>query len=147
MYHSVLEEDEASYPDSGPVTDSREGGPKESESKLEEGIGSVGGDTVGKPLPRHLGQEMGCCNGGASPCRWGPGVLLPVLMGSKLQGLLWVLGTVSPLPKVCGCPCPCPCVCSFLDTISLSNARYSALLHPGVGQVFTYNLFHFYKGM
>ena len=51
----MLEEDEASYPDSGPVIDSREGGPEESVSKLEDGVGSTGGDAVGKPLPRHLG--------------------------------------------------------------------------------------------
>ena len=33
-------------------------------SGLEDGIGSLGGDEVGRSLPRHLGQEMGCLNGG-----------------------------------------------------------------------------------
>ena len=136
----MLEEGEASYLDSSPVTDSREGSPEESVSELEEGICSAGGDAVGKPLPRHLGHNMGCHNGGSTPCRGGAGVLLHVLMGSKLQGLLWVLGTVSPLPRVYDCPHPG--VYSFLVTISVSKAKVSALPHPGVRQVFTHNLFH-----
>ena len=64
MYHSTLGEDEASYPDSGLVIDSREGGPEESVSELEDGIGSPGWDAVGKPQPWHLGQDMRCLNGG-----------------------------------------------------------------------------------
>ena len=77
MYHSMLEEEEASYPDSGLVTDSREGGPEESKSELEEGIREgIGGDTVGKPQPRHLGQDMGCCNGGLLPVDRGLGSYL-----------------------------------------------------------------------
>ena len=51
----MLEEDEASYPDSGPVIDSREGGPEESVSELEDRVGSTVGNPVGRPLPRHLG--------------------------------------------------------------------------------------------
>ena len=96
----MLEEDEASYPDSGPLIDSREGIPEESVPELEDGIGSAGRDAVGKLLPKHLGQDIGCLNGGSTPCGWGPWFLLHVLMGSKLQGLLLVLGTVSPFPRV-----------------------------------------------
>ena len=66
--HSILEDEgEASYPDSGLVTDSREGGPEESVSELEDGVDSTGGDAAGKPLSRHLGQEMGCLSGGLLP--------------------------------------------------------------------------------
>ena len=95
------DEGEALYPDSGLVTDSREGGPVESVSelvKLEDGVCLTGGDAAGKPLPRHFGQETGHLSGGSTPCRWGPGFLLLVLIGVKLQGLLLVPGTVSPLP-------------------------------------------------
>ena len=66
-------EGEASYPDSGPATDSREGGPEESVLelvKLEDGVDLLGGDAAGKPLPRHFGQEMGCLSGGSTSCRW-----------------------------------------------------------------------------
>ena len=61
------EEGETLYPDSGPVTDSRDGGPEESVSELvelDDGVGLIGGDAAGKPLPRHFGQEMGCLSGG-----------------------------------------------------------------------------------
>ena len=57
--------------------DSNEGGPEESDSKLEEGIdGGVGGDVLGKPQPKHLGCETGCLRDDSVPCGWGPGVLL-----------------------------------------------------------------------
>ena len=71
----MLEDDEASYLDSSPVIDSREGGSEESLSELEDGIGSASGAAVGKPLPRHLGQDMGCHNGGVYSLQmgtWGP---------------------------------------------------------------------------
>ena len=62
--------------DSGPVMDSNEGGPEESDPELEEGIGGgVGGDALGKPLPKHLGHEAGCLMAGSVPCGQGPGVL------------------------------------------------------------------------
>ena len=134
------EEDEASYPDSGPVIDSREGGLDELVSELEDGVGSTGGGAVGKLLPRHLGQEAGCHSGGSTPCGQEPGFLLHVLTGSKLQGLLLVLGTVSHLPMGCGCPHPGGY--SFVVTILVSHAKVSALPHPGVGKVFTHSLFH-----
>ena len=66
-----MEDVEASYPDPSPLIDSREGGPEESVSELEDGVGSTGGDAVGKPLPRHLGQEMGCLSGGLLPADGG----------------------------------------------------------------------------
>ena len=60
MYiHSMLEEDEASYLDSGPVIDSREGGLEVSVSKLEDGMGSAGGDAVGKPPAKTLEPRHG----------------------------------------------------------------------------------------
>ena len=126
----MLEDDEASYPDSGPVMDSRDSGPEESVSELEDGIGSACGDAAGKPLPRHLGHEMSCLSGGSAPCGWGPRFPLCIL----------VPGTVIPLPR--GCGCPHPGVHSFLVTISASNAKVSDLSCPGVGHVFTQSLFH-----
>ena len=57
---SVSEDMEASYPDSGSVKDSREGGPEESE-EVEEGAGEGGRASSfgGAPLPKHLGQVSG----------------------------------------------------------------------------------------
>ena len=86
--------------------------------------------------PRHRLLQGG--EGGS--CGWGPVALPWVLTGSKLQGLLVVLGVINPLPKVCDRPHPHPGVHSFLDTISLSSTRVSALPHLGVGQVVTHNL-------
>ena len=62
--YSVSEETEASYQTPVWVMDSREGGPEESNSELEEGIGEgigeeIGGEVLGKPLPKHLGQDTG----------------------------------------------------------------------------------------
>ena len=70
---------------SGPVMDSNKSGPEESKLELEEEIGGdVGRDMLGKPLPRHLGPEMGCLNDSSAPCDWGPGVLTQVHRESKL---------------------------------------------------------------
>ena len=53
----------------GPVSVGNQmSGLDESVSELEDGVGCTGGDAVEKPLPRHLGQEMGCLSGGSAPC-------------------------------------------------------------------------------
>ena len=71
----MFEDDgKALYLDSGPVTDSREGGPEDSVLelvKLEDDLGSTRGDAVGRPLPIHLGQETGCLSGGLLPADGG----------------------------------------------------------------------------
>ena len=64
---TLLKDDEALYLDSGPVIDSREGGPEESVSELEYGTGSTGGYAVENPLLRYLGQETGCLSGRSTP--------------------------------------------------------------------------------
>ena len=71
--------------------DSKEGGPEESESELEKGIGGdVGGDVPGKPLPEHLGQDTGCSKGGqGGPCRWGPGSYLKSLQALNCKDYWW----------------------------------------------------------
>ena len=58
---------EASYPDSGFVNDSNEGGPEESE-EVREGAGEVGCASIlgGTPLPNHLGHVSGNFCGVAS---------------------------------------------------------------------------------
>ena len=59
MSEGRAEETEASYPDSGSVKDSKEGGPDESE-EVEDGVGK--GDQklqMGAPLPKHLGHVVG----------------------------------------------------------------------------------------
>ena len=68
---SVPEDMEASYPDSGSVNDSREGGPEESE-EVEEGADEGGWKSSfsGAPLPKYLGQVSG--NHCSIASRWGP---------------------------------------------------------------------------
>ena len=58
----MLEDIEASYPDSGSITDSKERGSEESE-KVEDGAGEGGWapNFNGAPLPKHLGQLSGNC--------------------------------------------------------------------------------------
>ena len=58
----MSEEIEASYPDSGSVRDSKEGGPEESE-EIEDGVGEGGWASIliGIPLPRHLVIVSGNC--------------------------------------------------------------------------------------
>ena len=52
--------------------DSNKGGPEVSDLELEEGMGEdLGGDALGKPLPKHLGHETGCLKEGLVPCGWG----------------------------------------------------------------------------
>ena len=54
-----VEETKASYPDSGSVKDSRDGGPNESEEVVE-GVGESGLKLqAGAPLPKHLGHVIG----------------------------------------------------------------------------------------
>ena len=54
-----VEETEASYPNSGSVKDSRDGGPNESEEVVE-GVDDGGLKLqVGAPLPKHLGHVIG----------------------------------------------------------------------------------------
>ena len=89
MYHSVLEEDEASYLDSGLIIDSREGGPEESVSELEEGIGPAGGEAVGKPLPRHLDQDIRCLNGDQLPVDGGLGSYSMSLLDLNYMDYCW----------------------------------------------------------
>ena len=75
----------ASYLDLGLVIDSKDGSPEDSVSELvglRDGVGSIGGHTVGESLPRHFGQELGILSGGSTPCRWGPGFLLLILFGA-----------------------------------------------------------------
>ena len=49
--------------------DFNEGGPEESDSEMEEGIGGgIGGDALGKTLPKYLGHETGCLMAGLVPC-------------------------------------------------------------------------------
>ena len=57
---SVLEDREASYPDSGLVIDSKEGGPEESE-EVGDGLGEGGWESCfsGALLPKHFGQVSG----------------------------------------------------------------------------------------
>ena len=64
------DEGEASYPDLGLVIDSKDGSPEDSVTEmvgLRDGVGSVGGHTVGESLPRHFGQELGHLSGGQLP--------------------------------------------------------------------------------
>ena len=62
MSKDRAEEIEASYPDSGPVRDSKEGGPDESE-EVEDGVGEGGWklQCIGAPLPKHFGHVFGNC--------------------------------------------------------------------------------------
>ena len=65
-----MEDINASYPDSSPVRDSKEGGPDELE-EVEEGVGEGGQELQCSraPLPKHFGQVFGNCWGIASG--WG----------------------------------------------------------------------------
>ena len=60
MSEDRVEEIEASYPDSSPVRDSKEGGPDESE-EVEDGVGEGGqkSQCIGAPLPKHFSQVFG----------------------------------------------------------------------------------------
>ena len=66
--YSVSDDRDASYPNSGPVIDSKEGGPEESDEKEGDGTGEGGlsidlgeGDGVRQiPLPKHLGHDTDC---------------------------------------------------------------------------------------
>ena len=59
MSEDRAEETEASYPDSGSVRDSRDGGSNESD-KVEDGVGEGGQKLpIGAPLPKHLGHVIG----------------------------------------------------------------------------------------
>ena len=71
LNQSVSEDVEASYPDSGLVIDSKEGGLEESE-EVEDGPGEGGWDSCFSrtPLLKHLGHVSGNCWGIASG--WGP---------------------------------------------------------------------------
>ena len=72
MSEDRTEETKASYPDSGSVRNSREGGPDESE-EVEYGVGEGGLKLqTGAPLPKHLGHVKGSL--------WGV---------SSVQGLVW----------------------------------------------------------
>ena len=96
----LKDEGEASYLDSGLVIDSKDGGPEDSVSELVglwDGVGLVGGDMVGESLLMHFGQELGILSGGSTPCGWGPGFLIFILLGARLLGLSFVPGTGSPL--------------------------------------------------
>ena len=64
LNQSVSEDMEASYPDSGSASDSREGGPEDLE-EVENRAGEGGQDSSfsGAPLPKHLGQVSGNCWG------------------------------------------------------------------------------------
>ena len=91
--------------------DSKEGGPEESDSELEEAIGEgivgeLGGEALGKPLPKHRPGHRLPQGGQGRPCGQGPSVLPWVPTGCELQGL-----GVSPLPKACNHPHPG--FCSF----------------------------------
>ena len=75
-----VEETEASYPDSGSVKDSRDGGPNESEEVIE-GVCDGGLKLqVGSPLPKHLGHVIGHLWGASSSL--GPVCQYQVLMDS-----------------------------------------------------------------
>ena len=59
MSEDKVEETKTSYPNSGSVKDSRDGGPDESEEVVE-GVGDGGLKLqVGAPLPKHLGHVIG----------------------------------------------------------------------------------------
>ena len=60
MSEDRAEEIEASYPDSGSVRDSKEGGLDESE-EVEDGVGEGGQklQCIGAPLPKHFGHVFG----------------------------------------------------------------------------------------
>ena len=67
--------------------DSNKGGLEESDSELEEGIGGgVGGDALGKPLPKHLGHEhrLSQWQGRGNPVERGLESYLRILAGCKL---------------------------------------------------------------
>ena len=124
------DEGEALYPDSGLITDSRDGGPEESVSelvKLEDTVGSIGGDAAGKPLARHFGQDMGHLSGRSTPCGWGSGLLVPVLLDPS-----FIPRTGSPLPI--GWGCIGPGVQLFWATFSCKRARVTAWHDPGLGK-------------
>ena len=75
------EDMEASYPDSGSVNNSNEGGLEELE-EVREGGGEGGHDSIlsGTPLPKHLGQVSGNHCGVAS--KWGPTCQYQIQMDS-----------------------------------------------------------------
>ena len=66
--YSVSDDRDTSYPDSGPVRDSKEGGPEESDEKGKDGTGEgglsmdlgEGGGVRQIPIPKHLGHDTGC---------------------------------------------------------------------------------------
>ena len=59
MSKDRAEETETSYPDSGSVGDSKEGGSNESE-EVEDGVGEGGWKLqMGAPLPKHFGHVVG----------------------------------------------------------------------------------------
>ena len=73
MSEDRVEDIDASYPDSGPVRDSKEGGPDELE-EVKHGVGEGGQELQcsGATLLKHFGQVFGNC--------WG------IVSG---QGLIW----------------------------------------------------------
>ena len=72
---------QASYPDSGSVNNSNEGGPEESE-EVRQGAGEGGCDSIlgDTPLPKHFGQVSGKHCSVAS--KWDPLVQYRVQMDS-----------------------------------------------------------------
>ena len=123
LNQSVSEDMEASYPDSGSVNDSREGGPEESE-EVEEGAGEGGQDSSFSeaPLPKHLGKVAG--NHWGIVSGQGPICQYLVLMDSVCL-LSW-----SELSKVFGWS-KVPCLSPGLLSISATSSKVAPLLHPG----------------
>ena len=113
--------------------DSNEGGPEESDSELEEGMGEdLGGDATEKPLSKHLGHETGCLKEGLVPCGQGAGVLLQVHTDSKLQD-----------PPSKACEGLSSGFWSFLVAISVKIFNVLALPHLGSRQLFIHSQFFF----
>ena len=75
LYSVLGDEEEASYPESGPVIDSRDGGPEESISELlEGGVGLIGGNAAGKPLAQALWPGNGISKCGINSLQMGTGI-------------------------------------------------------------------------
>ena len=101
MSKDRAEETDASYPDSGLVRDSREGGSNELE-EVEDDIGKEDWKLLtGTPLPKHLGHVIGSLCGVSSV--WGLVWQYQVLVDS-VSPLLWSQGVLLSVPGLCsGC--------------------------------------------
>ena len=122
MSEDRAEETEASYPDSGSVRDSKEGGSDELE-EVEDGVGKGGQkQQTGAPLPKHLGHVVGNLCGVSSV--WGlvwqyqvlVDLVSPIVIVTRsltVSSLVYALG-ICPFDTLSLMWSPCFCLGKYL---------------------------------